>query len=168
MFVASLAQGRIPQGARPLRGFREHAQAAVDEARLGFALVQERDNGLGDLDPRAGHITMELDDSRDGGYRRHRYEAFYEGTAEDGTVFELRRFPADGGSPALADGSWTRLEGQSMTHASYLQLEGEGKVEYASFNHVDAHQPERSRAAGWTTGFEAAALEQTSEWRLLD
>jgi hypothetical protein len=167
-FLSGLEQGRIPSGAHRLRSFAEHAQAELDEARLGFDLVVSRDNGPQDLDPRPGRLCMELGNSHDGGYRSHRYEATYEGSAEQGSLLEMRHFPATEQGPGLTDAHWTRLDGQTLTQASFLQREGEDAVQLASAHRVDAADPGNSQTAGWSRGFDAAALEKTVEWQLLD
>ena len=166
-FVATVAQGKIPEGGRMLRTFPESASQELDQARLGFDSVRLLDNSPQDSDPRQGHVSIDYGNSGDGGYRAHRYEANIEGSAEQGTVSERRHFPAMNLAEAMTDASWTKLDGRTLTSVAYLQLDGRDKVDYASLNHVDIDHPENGRAFGWTTGFDTAALEQAQDWQLL-
>ncbi len=164
-FLTSIARGQLPAGGRELRVFPERTTDEVEQARSGFDSVVARDNAQGDLDLRVGHICVEVGDSSDGGYRSHRYEASFEGTSQQGALTETRRFPASGAAPELIDGSWTRLDGEKVTNATYL--EAGGLLQYASVVHLDAARGRHSAAVGWTSGVEAHHLQQASDWHLL-
>ena len=163
-FVASVAQGRLPEGGQHLRSFPEHAQEQVSEARQAFDSVRLLDGTPADRDRRPGHISIDYGDSADGAYRAHGYEASFQGTPEAGTVTELRHFPGTEQARAITDATWTNLDGSRMTSLTYLQLDGENRVEYASLNRVDTEHPDQGQAIGWQMGFDTATLDNASGW----
>jgi hypothetical protein len=82
-------------------------------------------------------------------------------------MLELRHFPATDSAQAVTDAAWTRLEGQTLTSATYLQAEDDQRVENASASFVDAAHPEKVHAVGWSAGFGSADVPSVSDWHLL-
>ena len=165
--IATVSQGKLPQGGKPLHVVADYAAEEVEQARLSFDSVRELDNTPEDLDRRKGHVSLHHPDSADGGYRAHRYQATYKGTRDAGTVTELRHFPDTPMARGVTDGNWSQLEGESVTSGSYLKLTGGNRVEFASVVHMDADQPEKSAGMGWNMGLEAADLADAQSWQLL-